>query len=75
METTPNIGNMKENIKKGVKHELDSGVWQDRYKTVQKKALQAVDTSEDYIKDHPFYSILGAATVGFVAAMLFRRKS
>lgn len=74
MDTTPNLGNMKENIKQGVKHEMDKGVWQDRYNAVQDKARQAVDASEEFVKIHPFYTILGAATVGFVAGMLLRRR-
>lgn len=72
MET--NMGHIKENIKQGVKHEMDKGVWSDRYHAVQDKAREAVDASEDFVRVHPFYTILGAATVGFVAGVLLRRR-
>nr|WP_295900911.1 hypothetical protein [uncultured Bdellovibrio sp.] len=79
METTPNdfknsIGNIKENVKKGVKQELQSSGWEDRYHAVQDKEREAMDVSEDFVKAHPYYTILGAATVGFVAGMLIRRN-
>lgn len=74
METTSHGGSLRENIKQGVKHEMDKGVWTDRYHAVQDKAREAVDASEDFVKDHPFYTILGAATIGFVAGFLLRRK-
>lgn len=74
METTSHGSNLRENIKQGVKHEMDKGVWADRYHAVQDKAREAVDVSEDFVKDHPFYTILGAATIGFVAGFLLRRK-
>lgn len=70
METTPNdfranLGHIKESVKKNAKSE---------YQALQDKTRQAVDASEEFVKAHPFYTILGAATVGFVAGMLIRRN-
>lgn len=75
METTPsdfrsNIGSIKENIQPG----SSSSTWSDRYQAAQNKAREAVDASEEFVKAHPFYTVLGAATVGFVAGVLLRRK-
>lgn len=79
METTPNdfrsnLGNIKENVTQSVKHEMQRSGWEDRYHAVQDKAREAVDASEEFVKAHPFYTVLGAATVGFVAGMLIRRN-
>lgn len=74
MESSPNIGNMKENLKQGVKQELDKRGWTDAYQNIQEKARQAVDASEEYVKVHPFYTLLGAATIGFLAGMLINRN-
>lgn len=75
MEKTPNefrsnIGSFKENVQQS----LEESGWTDRYHTVQAKAREAVDASEEFVKEHPFYTVLGAATVGFVAGMLLRRR-
>jgi|GEM_PF-1917788 len=80
METTPNdfrsnLNNVKENVKQGLKQQLDRSGWTDRYEAVQDKAKQAADASEDFIKAHPFYTILGATAVGFIAGMLIRRNN
>lgn len=79
METTPNdfrsnLGNIKESVKQGVKQELQHSGLEDRYHAIQGKAREAVDASEEFVKAHPFYTVLGAATVGFVAGMLIRRN-
>lgn len=79
METTPNdfrsnLGNIKENVTQSVKQEMQRSGWEDRYHVVQDKAREAVDASEEFVKAHPFYTVLGAATVGFVAGMLIRRN-
>lgn len=75
METTPTdarstMGSIKDNVKQ----ELRRSGWEDRYHTAQAKAREAVDASEEFVKDHPFYTVLGAATVGFVAGILMRRR-
>jgi ElaB/YqjD/DUF883 family membrane-anchored ribosome-binding protein len=44
------------------------------YVTVQKKAQEAVVTSEDFIRARPIRVVLGAAAVGFLAGFLSRRK-
>jgi ElaB/YqjD/DUF883 family membrane-anchored ribosome-binding protein len=44
------------------------------YVTVQKKAQEAVVTSEDFIRAAPIRVVLGAAAVGFLAGFLSRRK-
>lgn len=75
METNPsdfrsNIGSIKENIPSGLRREA----WEERYHTAQAKAREAVDASEEFVKSHPFYTVLGAATVGFVAGILMRNR-
>ncbi|MBV2169165.1 MAG: DUF883 family protein [Bdellovibrio sp.] len=70
------LGNIKESVKHGAeaaKRDL-SRTWNDRYHAVQDRTREAVDASEEFVKAHPFYTVLGAATVGFVAGMLIRRK-
>lgn len=52
----------------------EKGAWSERYETVQAKTQQALHASEDFVKAHPFYTVLGAATVGFVAGILMRRN-
>lgn len=32
------------------------------------------DASEEFVKAHPFYSVLGAAAVGFIAGSLLTRR-
>jgi ElaB/YqjD/DUF883 family membrane-anchored ribosome-binding protein len=44
------------------------------YKVVQDKASDALDMTTDFIQEHPFYSLLGAAALGFVAGSLLRRQ-
>ncbi|MEN0059468.1 MAG: hypothetical protein AAGB31_11585 [Bdellovibrio sp.] len=63
-----------ENIKDNVKDELDRSGLTDRYYAAQAKAREAVDASEEFVKDHPFYTILGAAAIGFLAGVLVRRR-
>ncbi len=46
----------------------------DKAKQVQKKAEDAIETSSTFVKDHPLYTVAGAATLGFVAGMLLRRN-
>lgn len=79
METTPNdfrsnLGTMKDNVKKNLKQELDDRGWTDRYHNLQESARDAMDASEDFVKEHPYYTVLGAAAVGFIAGMLLRRR-
>lgn len=69
------LSNIKENVSRSVKQELHSSGIEDRYHAVQNKAREAVDASEEFVKSHPFYTILGAATVGFVAGVLVRRNN
>ena len=46
----------------------------DGYETLRKRAESAVSTSEDFVKDHPIATLLGAAAVGFVAGLIARRS-
>lgn len=69
-ESTSALGSIKENVSSS----LSASDWKERYETVQNKARLAVNSSEDFVKAHPFYTILGAATVGFVAGMLIRKN-
>ena len=61
-------------LREGSSQVHSEGPWTERYQTVRAKAQEAVDASEDFVKTHPFYTVLGAATVGFVAGMLIRRN-
>lgn len=81
MESTPNEyrssigtsigGSLKDNPQQLSQNENE---WVQRYHTAQAKAREAVGASEDFVKAHPFYTVLGAATVGFVAGMLIRKN-
>lgn len=75
------LGNIKENVRQGassirhnVEQQIENANWQERYEDLRKRAGEAVDASEDFVKDHPYYTLLGAAAIGFVAGMLLRRK-
>lgn len=88
MEPTPNdfkrdLGSIKENLKSGaenvrknVKQGIEETNWREKYEDlqeqIQSRASDAVDASEDFIKEHPFYTVLGAAAVGLVAGLLLR---
>lgn len=81
MEPTPNefrssIGTSIGGSLKDSPQQLSQGdnEWVQRYHTAQAKAREAVGASEEFVKAHPFYTVLGAATVGFVAGMLIRRN-
>lgn len=74
------LNSVKDSLKKGastVKRNIEDGMssagWQERFEDVQEGTRKAVDASEDFIRSHPYYTALGAATVGFVAGMLSRR--
>ncbi|MDG0816039.1 DUF883 family protein [Bdellovibrio svalbardensis] len=45
----------------------------DRYESIKHKAQDAVSTSEDFVKEHPIATVLGACAVGFVAGLIARR--
>ncbi len=47
---------------------------QSSYKELQGRAREALDTSSDYVSEHPVSSVLGACAVGFVAGMLIRSR-
>ncbi len=47
--------------------------WSDRYDMIKHKAQDAVTTSEDFVKEHPIATVLGACAVGFVAGLIARR--
>lgn len=86
METTPNdfrkdLGTIKENVRQGansirqnVEEQIENSGWQERYEDLRERASQAMEASEDFVKEHPYYTLLGAAAIGFVAGMLLRRK-
>ena len=42
------------------------------YEAAREKASSAVHASEDFVKKYPFYTVLGAATVGFLAGAIIR---
>lgn len=86
METTPNefrkdLGNVKDTvrqsasgIRQNIEQQLENSGWQERYEDLRSRANQAVEASEDFVKQHPYYTLIGAAAVGFVAAMILRRR-
>lgn len=86
METTPNefrkdLGQIKDNVRQGansirqnVEQQVEESNWQERYEDLRKRAGEAVEASEDFVKEHPYYTMLGAAAVGFLAGMILRRK-
>lgn len=46
----------------------------DRYDSVRRQANEALHTSEDFVKEHPISTVLGACAVGFIAGALLRRR-
>lgn len=67
------IKNSFGNIKKNVKREFEGGPLKEGYRELEKRARGAMEASEDVIREYPISTVLGAAAVGFVAAMLVRR--
>jgi Uncharacterized conserved protein len=47
---------------------------EDVYHDLQKRAREGMDVSEDLIKSHPFYAVLGACAVGFICGSLIGRR-
>jgi ElaB/YqjD/DUF883 family membrane-anchored ribosome-binding protein len=43
------------------------------YHTAKDRAEEAMDSSVDFVKKHPFSTVAGAAAVGFIAGILLRR--
>ncbi|HEY8272729.1 MAG TPA: hypothetical protein VIG33_17680 [Pseudobdellovibrionaceae bacterium] len=43
------------------------------YRTARVSAEDALDTSADFVKKHPFSTVAGAAALGFIAGILLRR--
>ncbi|WP_374001623.1 YqjD family protein [Bdellovibrio bacteriovorus] len=72
--TTGEIRKKMGDIKENVAHSLERSAWSDRYHAVESKVREGVDASEEFVKAHPFYTILGAAAIGFVAGALINRK-
>jgi ElaB/YqjD/DUF883 family membrane-anchored ribosome-binding protein len=69
-------GDVKSDVKSQIanaKSELRSE-WGERYETIKHRAQDALETSEDFVKDHPIATVLGACAVGFVAGMIARRR-
>ncbi|MBO9668328.1 MAG: DUF883 domain-containing protein [Bdellovibrio sp.] len=48
--------------------------WGDRYETIKHKAEDAYHDTEEFVKEHPIATVLGACAVGFVAGMIARRS-
>ncbi len=69
-------GDVKSDVKSQIndaKSELRKE-WGERYETIKHRAQDAWETSEDFVKDHPIATVLGACAVGFVAGMIARRR-
>lgn len=46
----------------------------EKVKQVVKKTDEAMVASSTFVKEHPYYTVAGAAAVGFVAGILLRRN-
>lgn len=46
---------------------------EDIYHAARERAEDAYDNSVDFVKKHPFSTVMGAAAIGFVAGILLRR--
>lgn len=57
-----------------VKSQLSDN-WSGNYQAVQGRAREAISTSEEFMRSHPYYTLLGAATAGLVLGMLINRRS
>ena len=72
--------NLAENAVDKAKNLASGGLsqFQDRaedvYHDLQKRAREGMDVSEDIIKSHPFYAVLGACAVGFICGALIGRR-
>lgn len=74
---TPTTGEIRRkvgDIKENIAHSLEKSAWSDRVHAVEDSFKHGVEASEEFVKAHPFYTILGAAAVGFVAGALINRK-
>jgi ElaB/YqjD/DUF883 family membrane-anchored ribosome-binding protein len=69
-----------QNVKSQAKDALRdmSGSWKESaenaYSMIQERGRQAADVSEDFVKRHPFTTVLGAAAIGLVAGFLLARR-
>jgi ElaB/YqjD/DUF883 family membrane-anchored ribosome-binding protein len=43
------------------------------YQTAKDRTEDALDTSVDFVRNHPFSTVAGAAAIGFIAGILLRR--
>jgi len=48
--------------------------WSDRFDTIKGRAQDAISTSEDFVKEHPLGTVLGACAIGFVVGLIARRN-
>lgn len=47
----------------------------DRYEEFRSQAKEAVSQSENFVKEHPLSTVLGACAVGFIAGAILSRSS
>lgn len=73
-DKTRQAGSAIEKTGSSIADQIGSMDLSETYKVVQDKASDALDITVDFVKEHPFYSLLGAATLGFVAGSLLRRQ-
>ncbi len=64
------VGPSSESLRAGE----EQSKWSQGLQSVQQSAKDAAQASEEFVKTHPFYTVLGAATVGFVAGILMGRN-
>jgi ElaB/YqjD/DUF883 family membrane-anchored ribosome-binding protein len=71
--TLPTSSNVK-SVEKNLEKAADSSGLREAYDSIQKRAQVAFHNSEDFVKQYPIRTVLGAAAVGFLAGMISRRK-
>ncbi len=56
--------------------EISSGKFdlKESWASVQRRAQDAIASSESFVKERPLRTVLGAAAVGFLAGMIARRR-
>jgi ElaB/YqjD/DUF883 family membrane-anchored ribosome-binding protein len=47
---------------------------EEQLENVKDKSKEYYHRTESVIKDHPFYAVMGAATIGYLASFIFNRK-
>lgn len=73
-EKTKQAGSSLERAGSNLQDQLSGIDLSETYQAVQERASDAMEATVDFVKEHPFYSLMGAAAIGFVAGSLLRRQ-